>query len=118
MAEPAKVADGEALPLILKWRQTWPDSEADYVATADSYNGSVGRIYRYDHGPQEGLWFWAMQAYGAEISRNLDKLHGVEKSARAAARMVEDAWFAAIKGSSLDRPAPKRNAYEMAKAGE
>lgn len=26
--------------------------------------------------------------------------------------------FAAIKGSSLDRPTPKRNAYEMVKAGE
>jgi hypothetical protein len=32
--------------------------------------------------------------------------------------MVEGAWFEAIKGSSLDRPAPARNAYAMAKAGE
>jgi hypothetical protein len=34
MAEPAKVADGEALPLRLHWRQTWPERDADYVAEA------------------------------------------------------------------------------------
>lgn len=118
MAEPAKVADGEALPLLLKWRQTWPDKEADYVADASNYNGSVGRIYLYEHGPQKGMWFWAMNAFGPEISRNVGKLSGVEPSARAAAHMVEEAWFAAIKGSTLDRPIPKRNAYEMVKAGE
>jgi len=33
-------------------------------------------------------------------------------------RRFEGAWFAAIKGSSLDRPPPARNAYTMAKAGE
>lgn len=118
MAEPEKVADGEALALRLKWRQTWPDREADFVAEGNDYTGSIGRIYVYDSGPQEGNWFWAMNAHGPEISRNFDKLHGIEPSARAAAHMVEDTWFAAIKGSSLDRPLPARNAYEMAKAGE
>lgn len=63
-----------------------------------------------------------MQAHGyglcrrtvTEISRNFGELHGVERSARAAAHMVEDAWFKAIRGSSLDTPAPQRNAYAMA----
>ena len=118
MAEPAKVADGEALPLRLHWRQMWPERDADYVAEADTYNDLVGRIYRHDDGAQAGMWFWSMTAFGHEISRNIGKLTGFERSARAAARMVEDAWFAAIKGSSLDRPPPKRNAYEVAKAGE
>jgi hypothetical protein len=118
MAEPEKVANGEALPLRLHWRETWPDRDADYVADADGYSGGVGRIYRHDAGPQQGMWFWSLTAHGPEISRAADKLHGVEQSPRAAARMVEGAWFAAIKGSSLDRPAPKRNAYAMAKAGE
>lgn len=119
MTEPQKVADGEALPLRLRWRETWPDRpSADYVAEGEGYAGTIGRIYIYDAGPQQGMWFWAMHAHGPEISRNVGELHGVEKSPRAAARMVEDAWFAAIKGSSLDRPAPKRNAYAAAKAGE
>jgi len=64
------------------------------------------------------MWFWAMNAFGPEVSRNVGILTGVERSARATARMVEDAWFAAIRGSSPGVPAPKRNAYEMAKAGE
>jgi len=59
-----------------------------------------------------------MHAHGFEVSRNISPLHGVEGSAAAAARMVEDAWFAAIAGSSLDRPPPTRNPYAMAKAGE
>jgi hypothetical protein len=118
MAEPEKVADGDPLPLRLRWRQTWPDRDADYVADADGYTGGVGRIYRHQHGPQQGMWFWSLTAHGPEISRAADKLHGVERSPRAAAHMVEDAWFAAIEGSSFDRSPPKRNAYAMAKAGE
>jgi len=115
MSEPQRVAAGEALPLCLNWRQSSPDSEADYVAETETYAGTVGRIYRRYGGPQAGLWIWAMQADGHEISRNVGELHGVERSARAAAHMVEAAWLNAIKGSSLDRPAPKRNAYAMAK---
>lgn len=114
MTEPARVAGSE--PLRLHWRQA--EREADYIADADGYDGSVGRIYLHDAGPQQGLWFWAMNAHGAEISRNIGSLNGVEKSARAAARMVEGAWFAAIAGSSLDRLPSKRNIYAMARAGE
>lgn len=116
MTEPARVAESEALPLRLNWRQA--DREADYVADANGYDGSVGRIYLRSDGPQQGLWFWAMNAHGSEISRNIGSLNGVEKSARAAARRVEGAWFAAIAGSSLDQSAPKRNAYATARAGE
>lgn len=73
--EPAKVADGEALPLRLKWRQTWPDRDADYAAHADSYGDIVGRIYRHDSGEQAGNWFWSMTAFGPETSRNVDGLY-------------------------------------------
>ena len=55
------------------------------------------------------------RADGHDISRNVGELHGVERSASAAAHMVEAAWFKAIRGSSLDRPPPARNAYAMAK---
>lgn len=52
--------------LRLKWRQTLEDKEADYVAEAPSYNGSVGRIYLHDTGGYlKGSWFWAFQAFGA-----------------------------------------------------
>jgi hypothetical protein len=118
MAEPEKVAESEALPLRLQWRQSWPDREADYVAETPEHQGGVGRIYLYDGGPQKGLWFWAMNAFGPEVSRNVGILTGVERSARAAARMVEDAWFATIGGSSPDAPTPKHNVYELAKEGE
>ena len=117
MAEPAKAPDGEAITLLLNWRQTWPEHSADYVAAAPNYDDTVGRIYLITGGPEKDLWFWAMNAHGREVSRNIGKLSGVAPSPRAAARMVEHAWFAAIKGSSLDRPPPKRNAYAAAKAG-
>ena len=115
MTEPQKMADGEALTLRLRWRETWPDRSADYVAEAAGYTGTIGRISVYDAGPQQGMWFWAMNAHAPEISRNVGELHGVEKSPRAAARMVEDAWFAAALGSSLDHPAPTLNAHARAK---
>ncbi len=114
MTEPHRDAAGEAMPLRLDWTQTWPERAADYAARAPDYPDNVGRIYRHD----DGTWSWAMNAHGHDISRNVGELHGVERSARAAAHMVEAAWFRAITGSALDHPAPKRNAYAMAKAGE
>lgn len=116
MAEPEKVADSEALPLRLHWRLTWLDREADYVAEAPGSSKTVGRIMLIDGGPQKGLWEWAMNGFGP--NNRIGTSHGVERSARAAAHMVEDDWFAMIRDSSLDVPAPKRNAYAMAKAGE
>lgn len=114
MAEPARATDGEALRL--KWRQTWPDKEADYCAQAEGYPEAVGRIYMDRNGPLNGIWFWSMTASGPEISRNAGELNGAATSPRDAARLVEEAWFAAILGTSLDRPAPHQNAYATAKA--
>ncbi|WP_137113313.1 hypothetical protein [Mesorhizobium sp. GR13] len=114
MAEPAKATDGEALRL--NWRQTWPETEADYFAVADGYDEAVGRIFKGTGGQMKGLWFWSMTANGPEISRNIGELCGTALSARGAARLVEDVWFDAIRGTSLDRPAPHRNGYAAAKA--
>jgi hypothetical protein len=69
-------------------------------------------------------------SYGDKMTNTHENLNGlgpamlatfdIKSSAcfREAAYAVETAWFAAIKGSALDRPEPKRNAYELAKAGE
>lgn len=111
----------EAIILRLKWRQTWPEKESDFICEVTDYQGSVGRIYLFDTGPQQGSWFWAMQAHGDDVSRNIGKLSGVEPSAREAAREVERAWFAAIRGSSYElsdvapQPEAARNAYAAAK---
>jgi hypothetical protein len=74
--------------------------EVDDAADASNYD-HVGRIYRHNGGPQDGKWFWSLTAFGPEISRNIGNCTGTEDTPRAATRMVEDAWFAAIKGSSL-----------------
>jgi len=109
------------IALKLRWRHTWDDKDNDYVAETDAYQGSVGRIYLHDSGGHlNGNWFWAMNAHGPEVSRNIEPLSGYEPSPRRAAREVEKAWFAAIRGSSLDTqsPVPSKNAYAAAKARE
>ncbi|MDR7032911.1 hypothetical protein [Mesorhizobium sp. BE184] len=115
-AEPGEAFVEETINLSLKWQQTWEENEADYSAFSSVYKGAVGRIYRHDAGPSQGQWLWSMVADGYDISR-AGPCSGHERSPRRAAKRVEDAWFDAIKGSSLDR-AEKRNAYAMAKAGE
>lgn len=97
--------------LRLKWRHTWENKGPDYAAHTDAYEVPVGRIYLIKQGPQQGRWFWSMTASGPEISRNSGDHSGKADSPREAARLVEDAWFAAIKGSSLEP-----NAYATAKA--
>lgn len=121
MAAHAQAAAGDALAdasirLALKWQQTWEENEADYSAFSPVYKGAVGRIYRFDAGPSQGQWFWSMTADGYDISR-AGACSGYEPSPRRAAKCVEDAWFEAIRGSSLAR-AEMRNSYAMAKAGE
>lgn len=107
------------IELRLRWKHTWDDKENDFVAEVDGYAGSVGRIYRHDSGGYlKGNWFWAMNAHGPEISRNIEPLFGFEPTPRKAAREVEKAWFAAIRGSSLDMPPPVKNGYLAAKEGE
>lgn len=118
MSEPVKVADGEALPLVLKWEKTWPDRENDFAALAEGYLGPMGRIYRHDYAPQEGRWTWSMTGLGYDISRNAGACHGFADSVRDAAYAVEQSLLAAIKGSKLDQPEPKRNAHELENAGE
>lgn len=113
MAEPARATDGEALRL--HWRQTWPEKDADYCAEAAGTGEAVGRIYTDKNGPLKGVWFWSMTASGPDISRNVGELSGTAMSPREAARLVEDAWFAAIRGTSLERPTPRLNAYAAAK---
>lgn len=112
----------EEIPLRLKWRATWPDRDADFVAEASTYKGHVGRIYYVpeNHGPKGDSWFWAFQAFGDEVSRNVGNLSSHEPSARAAARAVESAWFLAIKGTHHDEPESGAlvtpvNAYAAAK---
>jgi hypothetical protein len=116
--------DQESIPLRLRWAATWPDKDADFSAEAPGYNGPVGRIYLHSTGGfQNGRWFWAFQAAGGEISRNIGDTSGYEDSARAAARRVESAWFLAIRGTRHDLPEeaapparPPVNAYAAAKA--
>lgn len=110
----------ENITLRLRWKPTWPDKEADYAAEAPGYDGSVGRIYLHTTGGyQSGSWFWAMNAHGHDISRNVGELSGYEPSPRQAARRVEEAWFAAIRGSRLDVALPPEeptvNRYAAAK---
>ena len=112
MTEAARAADRSEL--FLNWRQTWPETEADYFALADGYEEAVGRIFKGTGGLLKGIWFWSMTANGPEISRSLPALCGTALSAREAAQQVEGAWYEAIRGSSLD-PAPRSNAYATAK---
>jgi hypothetical protein len=116
--------DSENIVLRLKWRKTWEDREDDFVAQAPSYNGSVGRIYFVPehHGPKVESWYWAFQAFGDDISRNIGNLHGHADTARLAAQAVENAWFLAIAGTRHEIPIlesepiqPPKNAYAAAK---
>lgn len=120
MTEATSVAAGEAMPsheieLRLNWRQTWPDREAHYSAIAPSMGGAIGCIYLQEAGPDQGAWAWSMTADDLEISRNCGPMYGLAKSARHAAKHVEDAWFAAIRGTRHDRPAKPINPYAAAR---
>lgn len=95
------------IKLRLRWRQTWPDREQDFVAEAAGYQGSIGRIYeQLKAGTLDKHWFWSFQAYSGEVSRNIGATTGHESTAREAAREVERCWFAAIKGTVLENAVP------------
>ncbi|MEZ5782363.1 MAG: hypothetical protein R3D70_12190 [Rhizobiaceae bacterium] len=122
MTAHAHATDGEAfadasISLRLIWQETRTDREADYLAFSPVYKGAIGRIFRFEAGEMQGLWLWSMTADGYDISRNVGQCSGQETSPRRAAKCVEEAWFAAIRGSSIDR-AESRNAYAVAKGGE
>lgn len=114
MTEATAAATGEAtseIELRLRWRQTQPDREAHFSATVPTLSEPVGYIAL--QGP--GVWSWAMTGDDYEISRNCGPTHGTERSARHAAKCVEDAWFAATRGTRHDRPPVKVNAYAAAR---
>ena len=110
--------DDHDIILRLKWRQTWADKENDFTAEAPTYQGTVGRIYLHEAGPQQGQWFWSMVAHGSEVSRNVGILSGFQPSPRRAAKEVEDSWAAAIRGTIHEqgsKPSSPMNAYAAAK---
>lgn len=70
--------------LGLRWRHTWPDREDDFAAAVDGYGGPVGRIYKERKpGALEDHRFWAMNAHGPEISRNIGALFRLRAVAQA-----------------------------------
>jgi hypothetical protein len=74
----------------LAWSQTFPHTPNDYVATAPGVQGNIGRIYRYDGGPQDGSWFWTMHAH------LLPCVSGSARTRNAAAIQVARAWERAL----------------------
>lgn len=116
MTEATTAATGEAVPsheieLRLRWRQTWPDREAHYTAFALTMGGPIGCIYLVEAGVDQGAWAWAITADDYEVSRNCGPMNGVERSARHAAKHVEEAWFSAIRP-----PVTSRLCYPLCKA--
>lgn len=103
MTEPPLAPHGGAMPLLLDWR-SMNQASTDFEAHANGFDGPVGRVYRRD----DGTWFWSLVATGSEVSRNIGQTSGSEATSLRAARQFELAWSAAIKGSSLDRPAVSR----------
>lgn len=96
---------GHEIELRLRWQLTWSDKEDDYVAEAPGCDGPVGRIYKeLVPGKHEYRWFWAFQASVTAPYRRVGATSGREPSPREAAKRVEEAWFAAIEGTSLDVP--------------
>lgn len=117
---PGMEVEPEKIELRLKWRQTWPDRENDFVAGTEAYQGPIGRIALEDGGgDKRGWWSWAFQARGPEIRLSSGTRSGYQPTAREAAREVERTWFEAIKGSRFDVkeavPATPKNSYAAAK---
>lgn len=95
----------ETQTLRLKWRETWPgEDHHDFSAYDSRMSGEViGRIYRIDHHPLNGQWFWSFTAHGPGITRP-SKDRGYADAPRIAAAKVEEAWFAAVKDLPEDAP--------------
>lgn len=99
------------IELRLRWHQTRQDREAHFTATAPTLAEPVGYICMVE----PGEWSWAMTGDDYEISRNCGPTFGAERSARHAAKRVEDAWFDAIRGTRHDQPPARVNAYAAAR---
>ena len=90
------------ITLRLNWRQTWPDKPDDYVCTVKGHRGSVGRIMRFDAGPQPGRWQWCYQAMLDGVTR-VGELTGVSDTPRRAALEIEKRWVADLEKSGRRR---------------
>jgi len=83
-----EMTDKDQIKLKYRWVKTWPDAIDDF----SSIDGreTIGRIYKYQNGPQKDRWFWTMTVLSEDrISVACD---GIEPSAREAGKRVEDAY--------------------------
>ena len=80
------MTEPEKIKLTHRWVKTWQDAVDDFSAMDGQE--TIGRIYKYENGPQKDRWFWTMTA----LSENRQSIacDGIEDSAREAARRVED----------------------------
>ncbi|OJU12276.1 MAG: hypothetical protein BGN85_09485 [Alphaproteobacteria bacterium 64-11] len=82
-----------------RWRHTWPDKGDDFMG----FDGDrkIGRIYRAAWSPDGGAWCWYWQADGPDIDRRYSGSAGTVKTARLAAKVIEDLYDRAKVGASL-----------------
>lgn len=78
----------ESIKLKYRWVKTWPDAVDDFSAIDG--RETIGRIYKYQNGPQKDRWFWTMTV----MSENRQSIacDGIEATAREAGRQVETAY--------------------------
>ena len=92
----------ESVPLRLKWRKTWPDYEADFCVDSPIEGATIGRIMLTIGGPKDRQWQWTYQAAIKGLPWNQLHHSGFEATARQAAKVIEDMWFAATAGKRFD----------------
>lgn len=74
--------------LRYRWKKTWPDAEDDFVGIDGEMR--FARIYKNQHGPQAGTWFWSMTLEDGR--RGNGEMDGICPSARLAAAACEAAY--------------------------
>ena len=82
------MTDSELIKLQYRWVKTWPDAVDDFSAIDG--RETIGRIYKYETGPQKDRWFWTMTALSE--NRQTIACDGIEATAREAGRQVENAY--------------------------
>lgn len=78
----------EPIKLTYRWVKTWPDAVDDFSAIDGQE--TIGRIYKYENGPQKDRWFWTMTALSE--TRQSIACDGIEETAREAGQRVEQAY--------------------------
>jgi len=122
MTEPAFAPDDRDLLAALnsmcrlQWRRAWITTPFRFSGTSPIFKGEI--VHLSPEGRGAVTWHWSLTAQGDEVSRNIGDTNGMAESAIVAAQRGEEAWFAAIKGSSLERRQDLRNAYATAKDPE